>query len=304
MILRVAVMFNHPKRTTYILSFLYLLVTIEAFIIDFLWIGPHSGLTISSVTLVDDTLCEVQLGRSMMLPICGGIPGGLFDLLILALSVYRFVVHSIETKKMLGRTKVNVYMRLLFEHSVLYFVLNLADKGLADGMNFSSSTLYVALANLYCSTVPYVLFPRLVLSFKGHRSESSGLYVDSDPPQHSHAKSHAHAPSHSHSHSVGSGDPSNEEYELIDGMYMFSPALRAPAYGLELAQHPPKPRATSERTCVHWDAGTIGGQTIFNAVPSPTFQSEQQMLHDIEPSIDSPSKHARISDEMPELDDL
>ncbi|KIJ09625.1 hypothetical protein PAXINDRAFT_17301 [Paxillus involutus ATCC 200175] len=123
MILPVAVMFNHPKRTTYILSFLYLLVIIEAFIIDFLWIGPDSGLTISSVTLVDDTLCEDHLGRSLMLPVYGGVPGGLLDLLLLALSLYRFVVHSIETKKRLGRTKVNVYMRLLFEHSVLYFVL-------------------------------------------------------------------------------------------------------------------------------------------------------------------------------------
>ncbi|KAF8838970.1 hypothetical protein BDN67DRAFT_970778 [Paxillus ammoniavirescens] len=210
MILRVAVMFNHPKRTTYILSFLYLLVIIEAFIIDFLWIGPHSGLIISTATLVDDTLCEVQLGRSVMLPVYGGIPGGLFDLLILALSLYRFAVHSIETKRMLGRTKVNVYMRLLFEHSVLYFVLNLANKGLADGMQFSSSMVYIALASLYCSTVPYVLFPRLVLSFKGHRSESSGLYIDSDPPQHSHAKAHAH------SYSAASGDPRNEEYELVD----------------------------------------------------------------------------------------
>jgi hypothetical protein len=142
MILRVAVMFNHPKRTTYILSFLYLLVVIEAFIIDFLWIGPHSGLiseyastcwcllytdlaphSVSNVTLVDDTLCDFQQARSMMFPVYGGIPGGLFDLLILVLSLYRFAVHSIETKKMLGRTKVNVYMRLLFEHSVLYFVL-------------------------------------------------------------------------------------------------------------------------------------------------------------------------------------
>ncbi|KIJ14059.1 hypothetical protein PAXINDRAFT_100390 [Paxillus involutus ATCC 200175] len=123
MILRVAVMFNHPKRTIYILSFLYLLITIEAFIIDFLWIGPHSGFTISTVTLVDDTICEDHLGRSLMLPVYGGIPGGLLDLLLLALSLYRFVVHSIETKKRLGRTKVNVYMRLLFEHSVLYFVL-------------------------------------------------------------------------------------------------------------------------------------------------------------------------------------
>jgi len=223
MILRVAVMFNHPKRTIYILSFLYLLITIEAFIIDFLWIGPHSGFTISTVTLVDDTLCEDHLGRSLMLPVYGGIPGGLLDLLLLALSLYRFVVHSIETKKRLGRTKVNVYMRLLFEHSVLYFVLNLANKGLAGGINFSSSMLFVALANMYCSAVPYVLFPRLVLSFKGHRSESSGLYVASAPQ-------HPHSHPHSHSHSASSGCPRSEEFELIDVNF---PAGRLPKNSLD-----------------------------------------------------------------------
>ncbi|KIJ14062.1 hypothetical protein PAXINDRAFT_100393 [Paxillus involutus ATCC 200175] len=212
MILRVAVMFNDSKRTTYILSFLYLLVVIEAFIIAFLWIGPHSGLIISTVTLVDDTLCNVQLGQSMMFPVYGGIPGGLFDLLLLALSLYRFAVHAIETRKMLGRTKINVYMRLLFEHSILYFVLNTAARGLADGMSLSSTTSYLMLADLYCSTVPYVLFPRLILSFKGHRSESSSLYVGSDPPRPLDSDSH----SHSHLPPAWSGGPRGEEYGLMD----------------------------------------------------------------------------------------
>ncbi|KAF8838963.1 hypothetical protein BDN67DRAFT_1012677 [Paxillus ammoniavirescens] len=212
MILRVAVMFDDPKRATYILSFLYLLVVIEVFIVDFLWIGPHSGLIISSVTLVDDTICSIQLGRSMMFPIYGGIPGALFDLLIMALSLYRFAVHAIETRKMLGGIKINVYMRLLFEHSVLYFVLNTGARGLADGMSSSSSTLYLALAGLYCSTVPYVLFPRLVLSFKGHRSESSSFYVGSGPPRPLDLDSH----SHSHSPSTWPGSPRGEEYDLMD----------------------------------------------------------------------------------------
>ncbi|KIK75425.1 hypothetical protein PAXRUDRAFT_48814, partial [Paxillus rubicundulus Ve08.2h10] len=115
MILRVAVMFNHPKRTMYILSFLYFLVVIEQFIMYFLWIGPHTDLIFSTANLADDTICSIQLGRNVMFPIYGGIPVGLFDLLILALSLYRFAVHAVETRKMLGRTKVNVYMRLLFE---------------------------------------------------------------------------------------------------------------------------------------------------------------------------------------------
>ncbi|KIJ14050.1 hypothetical protein PAXINDRAFT_100388 [Paxillus involutus ATCC 200175] len=204
MILRVAVMFDDPKRTTYILSFLCSLVVIESFITDFLWTGPNSGFVISTVTLVDDTICSAQPGQGKMFLVYGGTPVAIFDLLIFALSLYRFAVHSMETKKILGRTKINVYMRLLFEHSVLYFVLIMVDKGLTDGMHLSSSMLFLTLASSYCATVPFMLFPRLVLSFKGHRSESGGLCVGSDPqPSHS----------HSHSHSASSGAPSGEEYE-------------------------------------------------------------------------------------------
>ncbi|KAF8838969.1 hypothetical protein BDN67DRAFT_1003980 [Paxillus ammoniavirescens] len=206
MALRVAVMFDDPKRTIYILSFLYLLVVIEGFIMVFLLTGPHSGFIVSNITLADDTICTSQSGRGIMFAVYGGIPATLFDVLMLALSLYRFVIHSIETRKMLGRTKASVYMRLLFEHSVLYFVLNAPAKGLADGMVGSSSIVYITLATVYASTVPYVIFPRLVLGFKGHRWESSALYVASTPPQHSPP----------HSPPPLSGGPRGEDYEITD----------------------------------------------------------------------------------------
>ncbi|KIK81154.1 hypothetical protein PAXRUDRAFT_15394 [Paxillus rubicundulus Ve08.2h10] len=207
MIIRITVMFDCPKRMAYILSFLYSLVVIDSLITEFLWIGPHSDFIVSTVSLAGDTICTAKSGRGNVFPVYGGIPEAIFDLLILALSLYRFAVHSIETRRILGRTKVNVYMRLLLEHSVLYFVLIIINKGLGVWIHLSSSMLYVALASLYCATVPFMLFPRLVLSFKGHRSESGGLSVGSDI-QRSHSRSH--------SHSASSGSPSCEEYRFID----------------------------------------------------------------------------------------
>ncbi|KAF9220093.1 hypothetical protein BS17DRAFT_788237 [Gyrodon lividus] len=79
-----------------------------------------------------------------------------------------------------------------------------ADKGLATGMLLSSSMTYTTVANLYCSTVPYLLYPRLVLSLKSHRSKSDGLFVGSNGPSHLHF----------HSHSASSGGPGNGDYEL------------------------------------------------------------------------------------------
>ena len=143
MILRVSVMFNQPKRMQYILFFLYSLVTVNAIIVVFLMAGPHSGMvgacseltcgfvltswrpmeSVTSIPIIDITFCNLQYGRSTNIPIYDGIPGALFDVLLMALVIYRFIVHAIETRRMMGRQKINEYMRLLLEHNALYFFL-------------------------------------------------------------------------------------------------------------------------------------------------------------------------------------
>ncbi|KAF8840138.1 hypothetical protein BDN67DRAFT_683865 [Paxillus ammoniavirescens] len=202
-ILRVSAMFNHPKRTAYILSFLFVLVIIESLVVDFSWVGPRSRVIVSTSTDVNVTSCQAQSVPNSMDIMYGSLPGPLFDLLLLVLAFYRFAVHSMGTRNISGRTRVNVYMRLLFEHNIIYFFFNFADRGLATAMLFSSSMLYTAFANLYCSSVPYILYPRLVLSLKSHRSQSDGLHVGSDGPPHP-------------SHLASSGERSNGDYELSD----------------------------------------------------------------------------------------
>ncbi|KAF9220067.1 hypothetical protein BS17DRAFT_788164 [Gyrodon lividus] len=201
-------MFNNPKRATYVLSFLYLLVTIQVFVVTFLWKGPHSGFVNLNATLVDVTVCIVELDRSPMLSIYAFILGPLFDFLLLALVLYRFAVHSMEAQRMLGGSRVNVYMRVLFEHNIVYFFFNFLLRGFQAGILALSlapvSMPYSALAIPYCATVPYVLYPRLILSFRGHRSQSDGFYVGTDGPL------------YPQPHSTLSGDPSREAYELSD----------------------------------------------------------------------------------------
>jgi len=215
MILRVSAMFKRPRRMVYILSFMYLLFTIEAFVVVFLFEGPHSisGFSISAATvpIVDIAVCTAQGGRSMMLIIYGSIPGILFDLFLLSLALYAFAVHLRETREKLGKARVNVYMRLLFEHSILYFFFSFAYKGLGEGLMVSTPPppmIYILLATLYCNTAPFILYPRLVLSFKGYRSQSDGLHVGSSTDGTRY--------SHSHSHSASSGAPSSGVYTLSD----------------------------------------------------------------------------------------
>jgi len=215
MILRASAMFKCPRRVIYILSFIYLLVLIEVFVVNFLFDGPRNvrGFRISPVTvpIINVTFCGAQVGRSPMFLLYSFIPGVLYDLFLLSLALYGFAVHLRDTRENQGRTGVNVYMRLLFEHSILYFFFSFAYNGLSEGLLVSPSApmTYAVVATLYCNSALFILYPRLVLSFKGHRSQSDGLHVgsstDGTPSSHS----------HSHSHSASSTSPSSGGYAPI-----------------------------------------------------------------------------------------
>ncbi|KAF9236116.1 hypothetical protein BU15DRAFT_77322 [Melanogaster broomeanus] len=215
MILRVSAMFKRPRRVICIISFIYLLVTIEAFVIDFLFEGPRNvgDISISPVTvpIVNITLCSAQVGRSPTFLLYGFVPGILYDLFLLSLALYGFAVHLRDTRENQGKTGVNVYMRLLFEHSILYFFFSFAYNGLSEGLLVSPSApmTYAVVATLYCNSALFILYPRLVLSFKGHRSQSDGLHVGSS------TDGTPSSPSHSHSHSASSTSPTSGGYAPI-----------------------------------------------------------------------------------------
>ena len=145
MIIRVSVMFNQRKRTSQILFFLYSIVTINTIVFNAYWYGPQSGTSGTYPNTYDDllltllcdnqpvtsnplpdglgTVCSGVFGRSPIGSVYDGIPRGLFDILLLILAVYRFTVHSIETQRIAGKPRTNQYMKLLLEHSVIYFFL-------------------------------------------------------------------------------------------------------------------------------------------------------------------------------------
>ncbi|KAG6377332.1 hypothetical protein JVT61DRAFT_15122 [Boletus reticuloceps] len=135
MILRVSVMFTQPERIRRILFFLYAIVTVNTIVFSAIWYGPHSGFSVQPVVInaEDGTACRAAYVRSEIPSAYDGIPRGLFDILLLALAIYRFTKHCIETRSMMGRQKVNKYMMLLLEHSVLYFVLNFTNEALEVG---------------------------------------------------------------------------------------------------------------------------------------------------------------------------
>ncbi|KAG6380482.1 hypothetical protein JVT61DRAFT_8635 [Boletus reticuloceps] len=134
---------TQPERIRRILFFLYAIVTVNTIVFSAIWYGPHSGLSGTHfeytqllcsdfvmpsvkpvvINVEGGTACQAQYAHSQIPSAYDGIPRGLFDILLLGLAIYRFTKHCIETRRMMGRQKVNKYMMLLLEHSVLYFVL-------------------------------------------------------------------------------------------------------------------------------------------------------------------------------------
>ncbi|KAG6380481.1 hypothetical protein JVT61DRAFT_8634 [Boletus reticuloceps] len=143
MIFRVSVMFTRPKRTRQILFFLYSIVTINTIVFNLIWYGPHSGFSgayfeyaqllcsdfvMPSVRPVvinaeDGTACQATFAHSEIPLAYDSIPKGVFDVLLVALVVYRFIVYSIEMRRITGQQKTNEYMTLLFKDNMLYFCL-------------------------------------------------------------------------------------------------------------------------------------------------------------------------------------
>ncbi|KAF8125266.1 hypothetical protein EV363DRAFT_1176251 [Boletus edulis] len=185
MIFRVSVMFTQPERIRRILFFLYAIVTVNSIVFSAIWYGPHSGFSVTPVVInaEDGTACQAIYTRNEIPSAYDSIPKGVFDVLLVALVVYRFIVYSIEMRRITGQHKTNEYMTLLFKDNMLYFCLNLSLSALTSGTFLPSAPIaYGVFVIVYSNSVPYVLFPRMVLSLKGHRAASSAFYVNSSDP--------------------------------------------------------------------------------------------------------------------------
>ncbi|KAN0094319.1 hypothetical protein V8E55_002606 [Tylopilus felleus] len=185
-------------------------VVINTVIFEFLWDGPHSGLRFIPYLLIHGTYCGSSPVHKQIDFIYDGIPRGLFDILLMVLAIYRFTMHAIETRRMMGRQKINKYMILLLEHSILYFIVNFTYEALATGVLIPSTPpLYGAIVLVYTSSIPFMMYPRLVLDMRGYRATSGSLYIGSEGS--------GYPRSYGHSKSPSAPLTESGEYELSEG---------------------------------------------------------------------------------------
>ncbi|KAF8125279.1 hypothetical protein EV363DRAFT_1532961 [Boletus edulis] len=201
MILMVSVMFIQPERIRRILFFLYAIVTVNSIVFGAIWYGPHNGFSVMPIVInaEDGTACQATYAHGTITSAYDGIPKGVFDVLLVALAVYRFIVYSIGMRRITGQHKINEYMILLFKDNVLYFCSmlnkhrNLGLSALTYGTFLSSAPIvYSLFVTVYSNSVPYMLFPRMVLDMRGHRrAASNAFHVNSSDPGSQHLYNHS-----------------------------------------------------------------------------------------------------------------
>ncbi|OAX31812.1 hypothetical protein K503DRAFT_870475 [Rhizopogon vinicolor AM-OR11-026] len=163
LIWRLYALYNQSKRLLHVLSGLFLpIVTLSIGTDIYLYSRPSSFSVIEVVTPIA-TYCTLSFHLGPMPAIYTSIPMICYDILLVVLATAILVKHLKERRNV--EIRPNTYMVMIVRHHVIYFVLNLTNQILLVILWIPNIPAPVAnLAELFNSTAPFILAPRLIIS--------------------------------------------------------------------------------------------------------------------------------------------
>ncbi|KAH7920003.1 hypothetical protein BV22DRAFT_833793 [Leucogyrophana mollusca] len=172
MALRVFAMYNQSKIIlgVLLLFFLPTVVTMIVVNVKFFNISSAKSLVIALDLLGTNYCVDVSsLSRPQsLLLIYLSIPRVCFDVLLVALAVGRLVKDAV-INRVPGKWQPNVYLRMLARDSIMYFLMNLAFTMVEFMEPFAMfPTWYQYAGGVIINTVPFMLAPHLIISFRHH----------------------------------------------------------------------------------------------------------------------------------------
>ncbi|KAH7919995.1 hypothetical protein BV22DRAFT_1133426 [Leucogyrophana mollusca] len=168
MVLRVFAMYNQSKIIlgVLLLFFVPTVVATIVLIVKFLNISSAKS-DVIVFDLLGTSYCA-QLSSRSLLAIYLTIPRICFDVLLVVLAVGRNVKDAMDSR-VLGKWQPNVYLQILARDSIMYFLLHLVltiiERTLPPTM-FPTWYQYIGIA--ISDTVPFMLAPHLIISFRYH----------------------------------------------------------------------------------------------------------------------------------------
>ncbi|KAH7910976.1 hypothetical protein BJ138DRAFT_1151771 [Hygrophoropsis aurantiaca] len=179
MILRLYAMYEKSRKILIFLLVCFVARVVALAVILGLATGPGSGISATEYLLSGTYFCSVAPNITFVNFTL--VPTLFFELILFALASRCFVRHAAELRRSSHGWRMNECMKVLLRDSILFFVMNLAAGGgnVAIWINQSAngSYIYAGIGNTFLGIEPFLLAPRLVLSFRAYHEQ---LVVDSD----------------------------------------------------------------------------------------------------------------------------
>ncbi|KAF8837583.1 hypothetical protein BDN67DRAFT_178117 [Paxillus ammoniavirescens] len=163
MILRTCAMYNQSRRLRYFLLVLFIPVVVVEFVLSVLYFGPNNGMHVTEIALPGTEVCASNFSLSPRLYICFSLPGIVFDGILAIFAIARAIPYMQRSP---GGCRTNVCMQVLARDSVFYFLGNFAYRSFNLIPLTSLPSSYQTIGQVFCSVEPFVVPPRLVLSFR------------------------------------------------------------------------------------------------------------------------------------------
>ncbi|KAH7920642.1 hypothetical protein BV22DRAFT_787688 [Leucogyrophana mollusca] len=172
MVMRVFAMYNQSKIVLGMLLLFFVPTVIATIVViaKFFNISSAKFEFVTAIDLLGMNYCaEAPLSRTQTLLLTYlTIPRICFDVLLVVLAVGRLVKDAVDNR-VLGKWQPNVYLRILARDSTMYFLLNLAFtliEIIEPLTTFPAPYQWVAAC--ITDTVPFMLAPHLIISFRYH----------------------------------------------------------------------------------------------------------------------------------------
>ncbi|KAH7919999.1 hypothetical protein BV22DRAFT_1133428 [Leucogyrophana mollusca] len=171
MVLRVFAMYNQSKIILGVLLLFFVPTIVATIVIIAILFNITHTSGVIALDLLGTNYCAQVLswsrGQSLLF-VYLNIPRVGFDVLLVVLAVGRLVKDAVDNR-VLDKWQPNVYLRMLARDSIIYFLLNLAITMFTFiGPAATFPNWYQYVAPFITDTVPYMLAPHLIISFRYH----------------------------------------------------------------------------------------------------------------------------------------
>ncbi|KAF9225013.1 hypothetical protein BS17DRAFT_60662 [Gyrodon lividus] len=181
MILRVYAMYNRSRITVGLLLLVYVPATTIQLVSTAIINNPKTNLSVREGEVFDVKLCVVSHSDGTALLTYVNVSRTLMNVVLCFFVIARFIRHSLEMHKLLGKWQSNRYMKLLVQESIFYFVINLLYNtvGIIAGSSTTLSGTAQIIFAVPSEVAPFMLAPRFIISVRELHSRVTGEHIDS-----------------------------------------------------------------------------------------------------------------------------